>query len=208
MVELNIQGAFGPITFTPAAGQPAPTAADMARLDAYLAQEGLTLPDDYRAFLMATNGGKVDPSGFAYRYDAAGKALLAQVLDEEDEILSAPANDIRYFHGFAEGPITDLIDLQRHVKAWGRPGLFGIASASFGDLVVLDLQPGEGYGAVHYLTLQGVAPLVEEGQEVPLGFVAGSFEAFRTGLFDLDEVMAEVQGETLQGFLDRVLGRR
>ncbi|MEJ6402407.1 SMI1/KNR4 family protein [Yoonia sp. 2307UL14-13] len=205
MADIVIQGAFGPVNFTPAVEKPTLTAVDIESLDEYLDANGMTLPDAYRQFLLTNNGGKVSPNGFAYRYDAAGKELLAQVLDPEDEILTESGNTLRYFHGFGPGPITNLIDFQSRVIDWGRPGLFGIASASYGDVVVLDLAPGPDVGSVHYLTLQGVAPLVEEGEQVPLGFIAPNFQAFQTGFFDFDEVMAASQSERLQDFLDKTL---
>jgi hypothetical protein len=208
MANTIIQGAFGPVAFVPADTQAQPSAADMARLDDWLLQHRLTLPAAYRAFLMAGNGGKVMPNGFAYHYDDAGKALLAQVMDADDEIIAEPGNTLRYFHGFAPGPIADLISFQHGVQQWGRPGLFGIASASFGDLVVLDLAPGDLFGSVHYLTLQGIAPLVESGQQVPLGYIAPSFEVFQTVFFDFDDVMAQPQAGRLQDFLDGVLKRQ
>jgi hypothetical protein len=208
MANTIIQGAFGPVAFVPAETQGQPDAADMARLDAWLHDHGLSLPESYRAFLLANNGGKVMPNGFAYQYDDAGKALLSQVMDADDEIIAEPGNTLRYFHGFAPGPIADLISFQHGVQQWGRPGLFGIASASFGDLVVLDLAPGDLFGSVHYLTLQGIAPLVENGQQVPLGYIAPSFEVFQTVFFDFDDVMAQAQSGRLQDFLDSVLKRQ
>lgn len=207
MADTIIQGAFGPITFVPAETQPQPSAADLARLDEWLLARRLTLPDAYRAFLLAGNGGKVVPNGFAYQYDDAGKALLSRVMDPDDEIIAEPGNTLRYFHGFAPGPIADLISFQHGVQQWGRPGLFGIASASFGDIVVLDLADGEMFGSVHYLTLQGVAPLVEAGETVPLGYIAPSFEVFQTVFFDFDEVRDQAQSERLDDFLSRVLNR-
>ncbi len=121
MANTIIQGAFGPIAFVPAETQPKPSTADMARLDDWLLKHRLTLPEAYRAFLLAGNGGKVMPNGFAYQYDEAGKALLSQVMDPDDEIIAGPGNTLRYFHGFASGPIADLISFQHGVQQWGAP---------------------------------------------------------------------------------------
>jgi hypothetical protein len=207
MTDITITGAFGPVTFTANPDRPEAAPEDLDRLDSYLAAAGLQLPDAFRAFLAQTNGAEVSPSGVAYRYTPEDRAILAQVLSEEDEILTQQVADVQNFAGFDE-PDEDLIAMQRHVRQWGRPGLFGIAGTTFGDFIVMDLAQGEMHGAIHYLTLQGVAPLGEEGVPVPLGYIAPSFESFQTMFFDIDEVMAEAQQKSLQDFLDSVLGRR
>ncbi|MEM1373651.1 MAG: SMI1/KNR4 family protein [Pseudomonadota bacterium] len=208
MTETKIDGAFGPVTFHAAAHRPSPALTDMEHLDAYLSEQGLELPPAYRQFLETHNGGKVAPNGFAYRYEPEAKEVLERVLDPEDEILAEPGSTLRYFHGFGSDVISDLLTFQKRVTPWGRPGLFGIASAEFGDAVVLDLATGDGYGSVHYLTIQGVAELVEEEDEfVPLAFIAPSFEVFQSGFFDFDEMMEGSQADRLQGFLDKLMGR-
>lgn len=191
MFSSTVDGTFGQVVFTPFEDEYKVPRATEQQIADFEAETDLPLPDDYKAYLLSINGGKVSPRGVAYRYTEEAKKVLGQVLLPTDEILTECVSVVRTFDAI-EHPKARAYDLRRslaHVKAWGRPGLLGIAQDTIGDFIVLDLNDGDFYGSVHYLTIQGVAPLVECGEEVPLGYIAPNFTAFTKMFFDYDAVV-------------------
>lgn len=197
MFASKITGSFGPVEFLPDETVQGATEQQLKEIES---ETGLRLPDDYRDYLTTLNGGKVTPRGLAYRYSDEDKKVLEQVLSPSDEVLTDCIAIVRSFYSSAhEIENRDILRAQIHVAAWGRPGLLGIAVTSFGDFIVLDLNEGDFYGSVHYLTLQGVAGLDETGDQVPLGYIAPNFTAMTQMFLDYDSVIdARVQAHLAQ----------
>lgn len=189
-IKSEIDGTFGQVTFTGFDGPTAPPALSSAQIDRFESDRNLELPDDYKAFLLQLNGGKVSPRSVAYHYGESERQTLSSILSPTDEILTDPVTNVRYFYALGH-PTTSLSleHMQVHVEAWGRPGLFGIAGTSHSGMIVLDLAEGEFFGSVYFLLYEGVAELVEHGIEVPLGYIAPNFTAFQGMFFDFDSVL-------------------
>lgn len=192
MNAMKITGTFGTTTFTPFAGENTAPLCNIAQLENVEADHNIVFPDDYKAFLIQMNGAKPSPRGVAYRYSEKGKETLSTILSSDDEIITEPVAIVEYFYALGHRDQSlELARVQAHVAAWGRPGLFGIASAKYGGIIVLDLTPNDNYGSVHFMHLEGVAELVENGIEVPLAYIAPNFTAFLGMFFDFDSVLDE-----------------
>jgi cell wall assembly regulator SMI1 len=96
---------------------------------------GVTLPDDYKAFLREQNGGEPEMN----------------FLEGGDDIGGA---HVRYFLSAGPNEVEDVDDLESTASAyWGPehqldPGVLPIGEDAFGNLICLKVS-GEDYGAVY-----------------------------------------------------------
>lgn len=189
----NFDGRDGPGTLVPFSGEYAVDPATDADIAHVTEISGLRLPSVYEHYLRTVNGGTAEPDdGFDYRYDPDDLPIMHRCLPPDDEILAEPRTVIAEFLA-ATHPRKGLgIEASlRHTRRWTRPAVLPIASTDLGDILVLDLEEGDRYGSVEFLTLHGVGALEGTGIDVPLAHVAESFEAFLQGLYDLESIMEE-----------------
>jgi cell wall assembly regulator SMI1 len=123
---------------------------------------GLRLPDDYRRFLAAYNGGKPEPSGFAF---------------ETDEGPSDSA--VRYFLTLERDKNYGILENIRDYQDRIPKGLMPIACDSFGNLVLIDVG-AKALGSVYFWDHEKES--MEEPTWENISFVAPSFTAFEQAL--------------------------
>jgi cell wall assembly regulator SMI1 len=128
---------------------------------------GATLPADYRAFLLAHNGGRPKPELFDIRWD-------------DPELASGGSTSrVDVFRSLGEGSL----ELTKAVRAFhGRIpiGMLPIATDPFGNEVLLGLDAAR-RGQV-FFWLHDLPPEYEETDPATLGFVAPSFDEFVASL--------------------------
>ena len=136
---------------------------DRIRLREFEAQIGGMLPEDYRAFLIANNGGAVSPTNF-HISEAEGDSTLAN------------------FYGLHDGPTwarldAAFVDYRGRISAW----LLPIAADEGGNAICLGLT-GEHRGRVYFWDHE------HEGDDAEIAItpIAPSFSAFCDGLFEFD----------------------
>jgi cell wall assembly regulator SMI1 len=135
---------------------------DRSRLRAFEAQIGATLPEDYRAFLIAYNGGAVSRTHF-HISEAEGDSTLAS------------------FYGLHDGPTwarldAAFADYRGRIPAW----LLPIAADEGGNAICLGLT-GEDRGRIYFWDheCEGAAP------DIAVTRIAPSFRVFCDHLFEL-----------------------
>lgn len=157
------------------------------------------LPADYMAYLKTINGGKVEPRGVRYSWTPEDIRKLQIILSPTDEIIADPAALVScLLSAGCDRKGADILSSYRLVVPWMQPGYLPIADTSIGDQIVMNLNEGEDYGSIHYMTLQGVAALIDMGETNPLGFIAPDFTTFTTLFFDLDSIIADDLAEFLR----------
>lgn len=133
---------------------------------------GAALPADYRAFLLANNGGSSDHDRFTVRWSTPPHSdpITREVLD--------------YFRSLGEG----ALDMRKALRAFsGRvpDGALPVATDPFGNQILLGLA-GDHRGRV-YFWLHDLPPEMDETDPANLGVVADSFDAFLAGLREAEE---------------------
>ena len=132
---------------------------------------GSPLPADYRAFLLAHNGGKPSPSGF--RFDKKGRGYSE--------------SSVEWLYGIQDGgEYFNSLELRyRGYKGRMPPTIIPIGSDPGGNQVCISIA-GPDLGHVYFWDHEREADTDED--EEPgydnLYFVADSFSSFLTGLFD------------------------
>ena len=132
-----------------------------ARLRQWEASEGISLPDDYRTFLLETNGGRPKQRCFDYA----------------DE--SGPYTDgaIQAFHGI-HGETYNRLDKIAETSKAVVPGSFlPIASDSFGNSICLGIS-GPERGKVYFFDEEGASDGEPEENRTHLHRIADSFREF------------------------------
>jgi cell wall assembly regulator SMI1 len=134
---------------------------DRGGLRAFEVQIGAMLPEDYRAFLIAYNGGTVSPTSFRIS-EAEGDSTLAR------------------FHGLHDGPTWARLDAavaayRGRIPAW----LLPIAADEGGNAICIGLT-GEDRGRIYFWDheREGASP------DIAVTHIAPSFKAFCDHLFD------------------------
>ena len=141
--------------------QESPTsAAEGARFEAEL---GAALPDEYRAFPLANNGGRSELEEFTVRW--AGPAAPRP---ETNEVLD-------YFRSLGEGTV-ELRDGVRTLGGRLPAGMLSVAEDPFGNQLLVGLT-GERRGRV-YFWVHDLPPDVDETDPANLGAVADDFGSF------------------------------
>ena len=133
---------------------------------------GHTIPPAYRAFLLAHNGGRVEPDGFPI-YDEKGNLTNESVVD--------------WFFGIGTGAyynsLEDKLDTYHHRIPCD---LFPIASDRGGNVVCISTSAAN-RGAVYFWQHEFE---VDEPTYDNVFFVADNFDQFLKGLIDYGEGIA------------------
>lgn len=140
--------------------------ADPARVAALEASLGVPLPDDYRQFLLAHNGGRPKPAKFVFARR------------------TGPYTDslVDWFLALYDGEHSNLETVRGWLRGRIPPGLLPIAIDPFGNFVLLGLAGAAGgaAGKVYFWDHE------EEPAQQPdwsnIDLVADSFDAFLAGL--------------------------
>jgi cell wall assembly regulator SMI1 len=137
---------------------------DEMRIREFERQLGITLPHDYRNFLVAHNGGRPDPSGFSMTGDPLN-----------------PSGTIHWFFGIHNGQNYNLS--QKYSVYQGRiPSNFlPIAGDPGGNLLCLSIS-GEDVGNVYFWDHEDEASEGELPDYTNVYFIADSFTDLMNGL--------------------------
>lgn len=130
---------------------------------------GVSLPDDYRAFLLKYNGGQVEPDGFAITWRPGQR-----------EAMVGAASMVSWLFAVYDGRHENLLRMNQ-VTFKGRlpPGTIAIGRDPGSNLLLLRTT-GPRYGEVLYWLMETEAR-TEDGEppsEDNVGFVADSFDDF------------------------------
>lgn len=146
--------------------------ATLADLEAIEQQYHFTLPSDYKAHLLANNGGWPTRKTFVQQ-DADGSQIRRKVSDFKS---------VKYGPSKLERSL-DLLHDQLH------PDLVPFASETGGDLFVLSVGPDD-YGKIYYVSHEFYIPPKKKERKIPQQYgkgvyaLAPSFTAFLAGLVE------------------------
>lgn len=166
-----------------------PPATD-AQIEAVEKKYGYAMPEELAKWYRQYHAIEVTPRGYRYRYNPLDLKVIELGLDLDDHMITDPRDRFRYTYLLDEtAKGLNFFDSNWRRADYLTEGHFEIGASSLGTLV-MDFRPGETHGWVYHLILHGAEDIVDQGMEVPLAFVAKSFDAFLDGFFDLD---AEIQ---------------
>jgi hypothetical protein len=148
--------AFRAITFTEGFGR-----LDESRLRSFEAAEGLTLPEDYRAFLLASNGGRPVECNFMYA----------------DETGPYTDGEVNVFYGLHDGRYARLDKMIRTARAVIPRDFMPIAGDSGGNEICLGIS-GPNFGKVYFWDHDGASDSNPEQSYKQMHRVADSFAEF------------------------------
>jgi hypothetical protein len=138
---------------------------DEARIRAFERALGISLPHDYRQFLLRSNGGRPDPAEFA---------ITGEPLN--------PSGTIHYFFGIHDGPNYNLGRKYAVYRERIPADLFPIAGDPGGNIICLAIR-GDNVGSVYfwdhdYEALEGEVPDYSN-----VYFIADSFGSMLNNLW-------------------------
>lgn len=160
------------------------------RIAALEAQLGAALPDDYRRFLLETNGGAPEKAMFRVYVGPAPTWMAEQWRAKWDDWQEAWVDDFfvidrRLAEADRESPTTTLAFWRAQDWQMRPPDALQIACVSRDDLLLIYLR-GPRRGQVHLLCdayLDAAQAPTPQATAAAIRFVAPSFEAFFSGLY-------------------------
>ena len=154
-------------------------------IQAFEAQIGAQLPDDYKLFLLTQNGGTISSLLVYRRAKTSGCIPVAP----EEHLAETEIEGIRILFGLS-GQAKNKNSLERQFRLYGNDvpkGFLIIGRDYFSEIILISLRR-DTYGRIYYLEREGLEipdeVLAEWGECYNVYFIANSFTEFLDGLYE------------------------